>query len=248
MLAFIATLRLAVKSPAAHVKTLRLTMHEDRHGRLGLGCHDGVVDLLVPGSPAADVLQLGDRVLRWNGVEMHDAKTGSWKLLRDVIRPSDSHSVVVERRLVPGLRAAERDARGGGELRAPASSPPFAALLEDIHASGGFVGPIVDSVSSDGLRGLSVSRAVEAGAPLLALPPGSYLSAASDESADESEPPLDPPLKLFERLILRTLRARASGALPSYMATLPQSVDLLRDWSDDEPAQLDARLPEIAPD
>ena len=136
MLAFVATLCLAVKSPAAHVKTLRLTMHEDRHGRLGLGCHDGVVDLLVPGSPAADVLQLGDRVLRWNGVEMHDAKTGSWKLLRDVIRPSDSHSVVVERRLVPGLRAAERDARGGGELRAPAS-PPFAALLEDIHASGG---------------------------------------------------------------------------------------------------------------
>ena len=110
------------------------------------------------------------------------------------------------------------------------------------------MGPIVDSVSSDGLRGRSVSRAVEAGAPLLALPPGSYLSAASAASADESEPPLDPPLKLFERLILRTLRARASGALPSYMATLPQSVDLLRDWSDDEPAQLDARLPEIAPD
>jgi len=51
--------------------------------------------MLKPGMPAAKVLQMGDRVVSWNGVAMME--DGSQRLLKDVVTPAESHEIVVER-------------------------------------------------------------------------------------------------------------------------------------------------------
>ena len=72
-----------------------------------VGCSNGVgvgldetnrIDMLKPDSPAEAELMMGDRVLQWNGIEMTDF-TGERRLLKDVVVPADSHTLVVERRL-----------------------------------------------------------------------------------------------------------------------------------------------------
>jgi len=53
------------------------------------GCSDGIgvglddnncVDLLRPGLPAAKALQLGDKIMQWNGNKMVD-KAGEWRMI-----------------------------------------------------------------------------------------------------------------------------------------------------------------------
>ena len=70
------------------------------------GCMDGVgigldgdncVDMLTPGKPAAAVLQMGDRVTAWDGIELFDAAAGERRLLKEVVTAADSHTLVIER-------------------------------------------------------------------------------------------------------------------------------------------------------
>ena len=61
---------------------------------LGLDPHNRV-DFLKPGMPAEQVLRMGDRVLTWDGAEL--IRDGKQVLLKDVLKPGDSHTVVVER-------------------------------------------------------------------------------------------------------------------------------------------------------
>ena len=72
-----------------------------------VGCTNGVgvgldpsnlVDMLREGSPAAaSELQRGDKVLQWNGIAMVDPDSGQQRKLKDVVVPSDVHTLVVER-------------------------------------------------------------------------------------------------------------------------------------------------------
>ena len=115
----------------------------------------------------------------------------------------------------------------------PAAAPSFALLAEQITRQGGVVhGHLADGLDARGLRGLFARGDIDAGEPLLALAPGSFLGACSAD-ADDHERGLKP----FERLILALLReVKAGGASPHaiYLATLPEHVELLRDWSERE--------------
>ena len=110
----------------------------------------------------------------------------------------------------------------------------FAPLGAWIEREGGLVGPIRVS-TRDGLRGLFVTKGVKAGEPLLAVPRCCTLHSASDVE--------DALLRPHERLMLRLLRAREgaaldpAGGLSHYVASLPESLPMLRDWPD---ASLDA--------
>ena len=57
---------------------------------------DNCVDMLKPGMPASKVLQMGDRVLLWNGIEMVDS-FGARRLLKDVVVRAEAHTLVIER-------------------------------------------------------------------------------------------------------------------------------------------------------
>ena len=74
------------------------------------GCTDGVgvgldaanrVDMLVPDKPAVGVLQMGDRIVAWNGIEMFDG--ANRRLLKDVVVPAETHELVIERARYPTI-------------------------------------------------------------------------------------------------------------------------------------------------
>ena len=116
-------------------------------------------------------------------------------------------------------------------LAALPAAPSCTLLAEHIARQGGVVhSHLADGQNSRGLRGLFSMGTISAGEPLLALAPGSFISTCS---ADVDEP--ERCLKPFERLILTLLRElKAGGASPhaAYLATLPEHVELLRDWSE----------------
>ena len=130
-------------------------------------------------------------------------------------------------------------------------SVTFKALAAFIENSGGLVADqLSDGVDEQtGVRGLFVTGSLAAGEPLLVIPPGAYIE-ASDDDDDDDVPSggTDPKgaLKTFERLIVRLLaewQGRGQSQLEPYLASLPTSVPLLRDWSDTELLALqDARL------
>tara|TARA_B110001452_G_scaffold87996_1_gene71979 strand:- start:12 stop:626 length:615 start_codon:yes stop_codon:yes gene_type:complete len=87
--------RTARAASAAETEALTLTLTGCGSG-CGVGLDgDNCVDMLKPGMPAAEVLQMGDRVVSWNGVAMME--DGSQRLLKDVVTPAESHEIVVER-------------------------------------------------------------------------------------------------------------------------------------------------------
>ena len=66
---------------------------------VGVGLNeDNVVDMLTPGKPAAAVLQLGDKVVSWNGQLMFDEAAGERRMLKDVVVAAESHELVIERK------------------------------------------------------------------------------------------------------------------------------------------------------
>ena len=77
-----------------------------------MGCAEGVgvgldasnrVDMLISSMPAAKVLQIGDRIVTWNGVVMIDAE-GQTRPLKDVVTgAADSHVLFVERARSPTI-------------------------------------------------------------------------------------------------------------------------------------------------
>jgi len=106
-------------------ETLTVTLTGCSAG-IGLGLDtDNRVDLLRPGLPAAKVLQLGDKVVQWNGNDMVDS-AGQRRLLKEVVVPADTHELVVERAASPtlltdewesGLTCVEYADQQEGELR-----------------------------------------------------------------------------------------------------------------------------------
>ena len=87
--------RIALAASAAETEALKLTL-TGCDGGIGVGLDTkNSVDLLKPGMPAAKVLQIGDRVISWNGIAMME--DGNQRLLKDVVTPADSHELVVER-------------------------------------------------------------------------------------------------------------------------------------------------------
>lgn len=81
-------------------ETLAVTLGPDCTTKgvgLGLDPHN-VIDMLVPGKTAADMLQIGDRIIQWNGRSLTDLRTGLPKKLASVVDSNlDTHAVVVER-------------------------------------------------------------------------------------------------------------------------------------------------------
>ena len=94
----------AIRLVAADKETLTVTLL-DCTGGIGVGLDDdNVVDLLKPGLPAEKVLKEGDKVLKWNGVSMMQRDgEGKWerKLLKDVVTPAETHTLVIERECKP---------------------------------------------------------------------------------------------------------------------------------------------------
>jgi len=113
----------AKESGGAQTLTITLTGCSDG---IGVGLDDkNCVDLLRPGLPAAKALQLGDKVIQWNGNKMVD-EAGERRMLKDVVVPADSHELLVERppSLAPlagewesGLTCVEYADEKEGELR-----------------------------------------------------------------------------------------------------------------------------------
>tara|TARA_B110001452_G_scaffold248925_1_gene236054 strand:+ start:108 stop:896 length:789 start_codon:yes stop_codon:yes gene_type:complete len=87
--------RTALTASAAETEALTLTLTGCGSG-IGVGLDgDNCVDMLKPGMPAAKVLQMGDRVVSWNGIAMME--DGNQRMLKDVVTPAESHELVVER-------------------------------------------------------------------------------------------------------------------------------------------------------
>jgi hypothetical protein len=81
----------------AATMTLTVTLVGCANG-VGVGLDpSNVVDMLREGSPAERELQRGDKVLQWNGIAMVDPDSGQPRKLKDVVVPSDVHTLVVER-------------------------------------------------------------------------------------------------------------------------------------------------------
>jgi hypothetical protein len=78
---------------------------------VGVGLNpQNVIDMIVPGKAAADMLQYGDRVILWNDHALTNPSTGVQEKLGSVVDSSlDTHTVVVERPLRP-LSGAEKTA------------------------------------------------------------------------------------------------------------------------------------------
>ena len=129
------------------------------------GCSDGIgvglddnncVDLLRPGLPAANALQLGDKVIQWNGNKMVD-EAGERRMLKDVVVPADSHELLVERQpsLAPlagewesGLTCVEYADEKEGELRLGV----YVAYSMDEASP--HIRPLCASTSDDGVSAL----------------------------------------------------------------------------------------------
>ena len=83
------------------VETVRVTVTlTGCKSGVGLGLDkENVVDMLKPDMPAVRVLEMGDKLVSWNGQEMGTVENGKWKQrpLRDVVKSADTHTVVVER-------------------------------------------------------------------------------------------------------------------------------------------------------
>jgi hypothetical protein len=92
-------------------ETVTITIKGCTTKGVGLGLDpQNVVDMLVPGQAAADVLRIGDRVILWNSDILWNPSTGAQKKLISVVDASlDTHAVIVERPLQP-LTAAEQTA------------------------------------------------------------------------------------------------------------------------------------------
>ena len=83
---------------AAASEMLTITLVDCESG-VGIGLDPtNCVDMLRDGSPAANSdLCMGDRVLQWNGIAMIDADSGAQRKLKDVVTPSDMHTLIIER-------------------------------------------------------------------------------------------------------------------------------------------------------
>ena len=115
-------------------------------------------------------------------------------------------------------------------------SENFQALVNFVQQAGGLVADVLaDGVDADtGVRGLFVTGPMIKGEPLLVLPPGCYIEADDHDRDNASEASDGMDLKVFERLILKLLAEQQKlsvSPLKPYLATLPLSVPLLRDWS-----------------
>lgn len=94
----------AKESGDAQTLTITLTGCSDG---IGVGLNDdNCVDLLRPGLPAAKALQLGDKIMQWNGNKMVD-EDGERRMLKDVVVSADSHELLVERPPSLALLAGE---------------------------------------------------------------------------------------------------------------------------------------------
>ena len=111
-------------------------------------------------------------------------------------------------------------------MAAASGDSSFDALAALVSSEGGFVGPICCR-SHNGLRGLFVTEPVVAGDPLCAVPRACTLHARAADG-----------LKPNERLMLALLEAKASSQHALYLATMPEHISLLRDWSAAELARL----------
>ena len=51
--------------------------------------------------PAQKVLRMGDKITHWNGIEMTEEQAGRvvQKKLKDVVTPSDEHTIIIEREI-----------------------------------------------------------------------------------------------------------------------------------------------------
>ena len=69
-----------------------------------------VVDMLVPGMPASKQLQLGDRVIAFDGQAMVEQRAGRTvqRKLKEVVKSAETHTVKVQRARKPGLPPASR--------------------------------------------------------------------------------------------------------------------------------------------
>ena len=81
---------------AAGTLTVKLT---GCTGGVGVGLdQDNRVDMIREGSPAeTSDLKIGDIVLQWNGIELYDTIEQQQRLLKDVVTPAESHTLLVSR-------------------------------------------------------------------------------------------------------------------------------------------------------
>ena len=109
-----------------------------------------------------------------------------------------------------------------------ASIDQHAALHSWLLDAGAMIGSVRLEEQS-GVRGLYITKAVQAGEPLIAVPPQCTLVAHAEAG-----------LKAHEALALKLLKVASAKEFPQYLETLPTEVPLLRDWTDAELAQLEA--------
>ena len=89
----VAPMALRMQSPT----TLTITLVGCANG-VGVGLNaDNEVDMLADGSPAAADLFIGDKILQWGDVAMIDPESGQQRLLKDVVSPADTHTLIIER-------------------------------------------------------------------------------------------------------------------------------------------------------
>ena len=123
--------RTARAASAAETEALTLTLTGCGSG-VGVGLDgDNRVDMLKPGMPAAKALQMGDRVVSWNGIAMMD--NGKQRLLKDVVTPGESHELVVER--VRPSRPMSGGAAAFSELKSIGDAAATEAAVEEEGAA-----------------------------------------------------------------------------------------------------------------
>ena len=78
------------------METITLTL-TGCSGGVGVGLdNQNCVDMLKKGMPAEEKLEMGDKITHWNGIAMYDKEIGQRKL-KDVVKPAESHVLVIER-------------------------------------------------------------------------------------------------------------------------------------------------------
>lgn len=101
----------AAELSAAKTETLTLKLTGCSSG-IGVGVDkENVVDMLVPGKAAARQLQVGDKILEWNGRALFERRAGRMeqRKLIDVVKPgAETQTVKVQRAHKPGLPAEQR--------------------------------------------------------------------------------------------------------------------------------------------
>ena len=143
------------------------------------------------------------------------------------------------------------------EWVARAPSAEIGALACSVLARGGYIGPVRCGVNADGVRGLFATADVAPGMPLLAVPSACTLCAAAsgsgvDSAVADGHGAAGLGTATHEALMVELLRARAAASTADvatagharYLAALPETVELLRDWSAEELAAL--RCDELA--